>query len=175
MTPRLNVNNPTHCRMIEQLISEFSQPGRLLWIGLRSERRSAMVAPTEVYAGVDIGLQGDRYQGKSRKRQVTLIQSEHLSVISSFVGVTIDPAQLRRNLLIEGINLLALKNQSFRIGEAVFTGTGSCHPCSRMTEALGEGGYNAMRGHGGITACVLEPGLLRLGDEISPISNYEEM
>ncbi len=74
---------------------------------------------------------------------------------------------MRRNLVIGGINLLALKNEKFSIGECVLKGTGLCHPCSRMEEALGTGGYNAMRGHGGITAIVIRGGTIALGDSVT--------
>lgn len=67
---------------------------------------------------------------------------------------------------MSGINLLALHDRRFRIGSALLEGTGLCHPCSRMEEALGQGGYNAMRGHGGITARVLEGGLVQIGDRV---------
>ena len=53
---------------------------------------------------------------------------------------------------------MALKDVTFRLGGAVLKGTGPCHPCSRMEQVLGTGGYNAMRGHGGLTAIVLEDG-----------------
>jgi MOSC domain-containing protein YiiM len=70
---------------------------------------------------------------------------------------------------VEGINLLALKGKVFRVGEAVFEYSGECHPCSRMEESLGSGGYNAMRGHGGITAKVIKDGIIGLGDAVRVI------
>ena len=79
---------------------------------------------------------------------------------------------LRRNLVVEGINLLALKKQKFRIGGAVFLTTGLCHPCSRMEKVLGYGGYNAMRGHGGITAQVIIDGMIHIDDQFIPLPEH---
>ena len=76
---------------------------------------------------------------------------------------------LRRNLLVSGIPLIALKGRRFRIGDVLLEGTESCDPCSRMEAALGPGGYNAMRGHGGLCARIIEGGRLRLGDAVQPL------
>jgi MOSC domain-containing protein YiiM len=97
-----------------------------------------------------------------------LIQAEHLAVIAAFLRRDqVDPALLRRNIAISGINLLALSGAQFAIGAAVMEGTGACHPCSRMEETFGGGGYNAIRGHGGITARVISGGVIRLGDPVT--------
>jgi MOSC domain-containing protein YiiM len=152
-----------------ELMQTFPQVGELVWIGVRPARGEPMISVSEVMIDQRSGLIGDRYNVASGKRQVTLIQWEHLSVLGSIMGKTIAPELLRRNLVIKGINLLALKNQEFRIGEAVFQTTGFCHPCSRMEKALGAGGYNAMRGHGGLTAQVLKGGLINVGDNLTAL------
>lgn len=113
------------------------------------------------------GLVGDRYVGSSGKRGITLIQAEHLPVIAALAGhAAVAPATLRRNLVVEGIALLALKDRRFRIGDVVVQGTGPCDPCSRMEAALGVGGYNAMRGMGGICVHIVEGGVIRQGDAV---------
>ncbi len=134
-----------------------------------------MIAPDAAEAIAGIGLAGDRYaqrpRGGASSRQVTLLQSEHLPVIAALARhPSVAPEQLRRNLVVAGINLLALQRVRFRIGDAEFEGTGPCHPCSRMESVLGFGGYAAVRGHGGITARVLVGGWLRLGDDVRPLA-----
>ncbi len=154
--------------LLSDLLSTLPQQGRLEWIGVRPARREQVQHTTIAQVKIGSGLVGDRYRGNAdSKRQVTLIQAEHLDVIAKLLGrSSVDPALLRRNLVISGINLLALQRSHFSIGELQLEGTGQCHPCSRMEEVLGEGGYNAMRGHGGITARVLTEATIRVGDVV---------
>lgn len=158
----------------EGLLSRFPRSGRVDWIGVRPARRSPVEPSPEVVAQVGAGLSGDRYSGGSGNRAVTLIQAEHLAVVAALMALDrLDPALLRRNLVVSGLNLLALKDQRFQVGEAVLEGTGPCHPCSRMEEALGPGGLNAMRGHGGLNARILRGGVIRVGDPVRVLSEVE--
>ena len=151
-----------------RLFGQFPRAGRVQWIGLRPARDVPMQQVDRVEAEAGGGLAGDRYKSGSGKRGVTLIQAEHLPVIAALSGhAEVAPATLRRNLLVSGIPLVALKGRRFRIGEVVLEGTDECDPCSRMEDALGPGGYNAMRGMGGLCARILEGGALRVGDAVA--------
>ncbi len=153
---------------LSRLMARLPRAGRVQWIGLRPAREVAMHEVEAVQAITGKGLVGDRYASASGKRGVTLIQAEHLPAVAALSGLErVAPSILRRNIVVAGLPLLALKGMRFRIGEALLEGTGPCDPCSRMEVALGEGGYNAMRGHGGITARVLEGGWIRLGDSVA--------
>lgn len=148
-------------------MDNLPQIGRVDWIGLRPGRRQPMSIVDSVRTDPTSGLLGDRYSGRTGTRHATLIQAEHLPVIASCVGrEAVPPELLRRNIVVSGINLLALKGKEFRIGEVEFEMTGLCQPCSRMEELLGPGGYNAVRGHGGVTARVLSPGAIAIGDPV---------
>lgn len=159
---------------VEGLLRRFPKSGRVEWIGVRPARREPLVVPAEVLAVEGGGLVGDHYGGGSGARGITLIQAEHLAVVAALMGLeTLDPGRLRRNLVVSGINLSAFKGCRFQVGEAVLEGTGPCHPCSRMEEALGFGGLTAMRGHGGLNARVLRGGRIRLGDDVSVLDEGE--
>ncbi|MEM7812734.1 MAG: MOSC domain-containing protein [Planctomycetota bacterium] len=162
---------------IKQLLSKPLRPGVVEWIGLSAERQAEITPVGTATARVGTGLDGDHHstRRKGGKRQVTLIQAEHLAAVASFLGIdAIDPADLRRNVVVRGINLLALKERQFRIGGdagPLLEGTGPCAPCSRMEETLGEAGYAAMRGHGGLTARVLEEGTFGVGDRVTAVTD----
>ncbi len=148
------------------LLREHHTAGCVDWIGLRPARRVEMVPVSSVELGLD-GFEGDH--GRAGKRAVTLIQAEHLPVIAALCGGDVTPEALRRNILVSGINLNALRGEVVAIGEARIEIGPPCAPCSRMREALGPGGYNAMRGHGGWCAQVIAPGLVEVGTVVAPV------
>lgn len=170
MTP-----DPTN---LHHLVQQFPQAGRLDRIILRPAKGAPTVEADTVQVLAGRGLDGDRAAQRppsgSGKRHITLIQAEHLPVIAAFMRMTqVDPRVLRRNLVVSGLNLLAaralFKNEPMALhlgDEVVLEITGPCEPCSRMEALLGPGGYNAMRGHGGMNARVVQGGLLRVGDAV---------
>lgn len=166
---------------IKELMRIIPQTGKVEWVSIRPGRREPVQPQSEVTAIENVGLEGDHYAKEGGNRQVTLIQAEHLDAVASILKKEkAAPELTRRNIVVSGVNLLAFADQQFQIGEAVLEMTGPCHPCSRMEENFGEGGYNAMRGHGGITAKVVKGGKIKIGDTVklypasqqSPITNH---
>jgi MOSC domain-containing protein YiiM len=158
-------------KTIAELTAPPNLAGRLEMIVVRGESRAPARSIESTTAIAGVGLADDRLgmQGAAElsTRQATFIQLEHMPVIAQLARVPrVDPIGLRRNLVISGVNLLALKNARLQVGEAVFEIVGPCQPCSRMEEAIGPGGYAAMRGHGGMTARILTGGAIRVGDAI---------
>ncbi len=156
-------------KALSERLRDVPQVGAVTWIGVRPAHDADMSVLAEVEAVEGRGLRGDvaALAKVGGNRQVTLLQAEHLPVLSALSGQSVLPAMLRRNLVVSGVNLLALNKLEFHIGEQVILlGTGACAPCSKMDEALGEGGFQAMRGHGGITAQVIRGGPIRIGDRV---------
>ena len=163
---------------LRELTQRFAGQGRVEAILLRPARLAPMASVSEVVVEPGRGLIGDRRSVALRtgelaqKREVTIFQAEHLPVVAAWLRLpSVNPARLRRNLVVSGINLLSMRSLfadvrlEWQFGEEVILEvTGSCHPCSRMEAELGERGYNAMRGHGGVTARVLVGGTIRVTD-----------
>jgi len=165
---------------LRQLTRQFPRSGRVEAILLRPARGVPVISVPSVSALQDRGLEGDRSalslstREGGHKRQVTLVQAEHLPLIAAWVGLeSLAPQLLRRNLVIAGVNLLSARtlfaDQSIHIAigeDVVLLATGPCEPCSKMEAELGVGAYNAMRGHGGLTARVLAGGKITVGDAV---------
>jgi MOSC domain-containing protein YiiM len=155
--------------ILRELLFTKEFVGRVEWLGMATEREGKMETPDRIELVANQGIRGEHHRRESgdSERQVTLIQHEHLPVVAGLQGLeAVDPGAIRRNIVISGINIAALRSQRFRIGEAVLNGTGDCVPCSRMEQTLGVGGYEAMIGHGGVTAVVETGGVVCIGDAV---------
>ncbi|MDH3650824.1 MAG: MOSC domain-containing protein [Saprospiraceae bacterium] len=160
---------------IKDLMEMHPRNGMVEWIGVRSAKKIPLSSQESAQISKEEGVSGDHYHGSNKKRQVTMIQAEHLEAVAKFLdNQNIDPKLTRRNIVISGINLLSLVDKQIQIGEEVILFiTGHCHPCSRMEENLGPGGYNAMRGHGGITATVVKGGQIQVGDPVAVVATVD--
>jgi MOSC domain-containing protein YiiM len=100
---------------------------------------------------------------------LTLIEAETLAAILSETGVTLDPAEHRRNITTRAIALDPLIGQRFRIGEVICEGVRDCPPCNHLEDVTGKKVMKPLIHRGGIRARIVESGLIRVGDLIQQI------
>jgi MOSC domain-containing protein YiiM len=123
------------------------------------------------------GLEGDR---KSRReglparkngpdREVTLIEAEAIEAVNRDCDVQLRPVEARRNVLTRGVALNHLVGKRFRVGEVILEGLRLCEPCDHLESLTRPGVREALLHRGGLRAQVLEGGLIKVGDPISPI------
>ena len=162
----MSQSGPAEMRDFKEMQRRWAQRGKVVWIGHRPKKFAPMQSVDRAVISEN-GLDGDR--ARAGKRAITLIQAEHLEVIGAFLGRdAISPDILRRNIVVAGLNLSALRGRKLRIGSAEVDITVPCAPCSRMEAALGPGGYSALRGHGGWCASVTVPGAFEIGAPVVP-------
>jgi MOSC domain-containing protein YiiM len=132
------------------------------------------VASHDRIEAVEGGLCGDRYLlGTGHYSpydvcQVTLVASEALDEIRDRHGIDLSDGRHRRNLVTRGVDLRRLLETTFAVGAATFRGTRPRPPCAHVERVAGESGVARALGdgRGGICADVVEPGPIRVGDEI---------
>ena len=119
---------------LRDLVERWAHPGQVVWLSLRSERK----ADVRAVQTAEITMTGCVRDHKSTpgKRAFTLIQAEHLLVISARAPRPATFADLRRNIAIAGINLVGLRGREIRRGTARLRIAGPCAPCSRLEEVL---------------------------------------
>lgn len=99
----------------------------------------------------------------SKSRNVSLISFEVLKSINEKFGIL--PADLRRNLIVIGIDLDRLVNKNFRIGGVEFLGVDTCKGCKHIEEVNNSKGLaKELFSKGGIRAKVLNDGIIKIGD-----------
>lgn len=112
------------------------------------------------------GIEGDRYLDfkDDYKGQVTFFAWEvYERMLEKFSVSGKGPEVFRRNIITEGADLNALIGAEFEVQGIRFLGTQECAPCQWMNTVFTEGAEDALKGHGGLRAKILNDGLLRVG------------
>lgn len=130
-----------------------------------------------VYAEKGRGFVGDRYyygEGTFNKpqlsqdvREVSIISSEALQECNTRLDTSLTFADLRRNLIIEDLDIEQLKKNPFHIGSATFEIVRTCPPCRYLSRLLDADMMSGLKYIGGYRARIVQSGEISVNDHIS--------
>lgn len=144
------------------------EEAKLVWIGIRPEKRAPVMSFQQAQLVAGSGIAGDHYHKPDGDRQVTLIRWEDLEhVRQSLAQEVVSPERARRNLVVMGWNELVQAGKHIRIGEVLLEITGLCSPCEQMNIHFGPGGRDALDKRGGLTARIVEGGHVYVNDAVT--------
>jgi len=146
------------------------------------EGGAPMAGHDRIEAVADAGLAGDRYATGTGHYapydvcQVTLVSRSALEHVRSEFDIDLFDGRHRRNVVVDGLDVVDLIDTRFRIGEAVFEGTRRRPPCAHVEEVADEEGVaRALRDErGGICADVVEGGTLEVGDDLTVVERLDD-
>jgi MOSC domain-containing protein YiiM len=113
------------------------------------------------------GIQGDRFYDyrDDYKGQITFFSIEVFEKLADRFGLTNKSAgNLRRNVIVAGVNLNDLIGQEFSVQGVRLRGTAHCRPCYWMNQAIAPGAEEFLQGNGGLRAQILSDGVIAVGD-----------
>lgn len=149
--------------------------GDLVAIHLAQEAGAPMQAQVSARLVPGVGIEGDRYatgRGKYSPfpdiREVTLIEEETLAALARDHGVTLAPAEHRRNLTTRGVPLNHLVGRRFRVGAALLEGGRLNTPCRYLDLVTKRSVCDLLTHRSGLNCRVLEGGTIMPGDPIRP-------
>lgn len=118
-----------------------------------------------------LGIVGDRYFGHAAhvSASVTIMAVESLEFVERSLGLEhpLDPADTRRNIIVRGMPIDALRGETFALdtgqGEVLFRANRPANPCAWMDVVLAPGAHRALARRGGMRCTPLSDGTLALG------------
>ena len=131
-------------------------------------------APCEPVDRIDVlpgqGIVGERHfletPAERRGNDITLIDRASVETFVAETDVPLTPAETRRNVVTEGIDVNALVGKRFRIGAVECRGVELCEPCNYLQGHLGKPVLKGLVHRAGLNADVLTAGSIAPGDEL---------
>lgn len=154
--------------------------GHLDAVCIAASAGAPMCSQSRVQAIAGRGLTGDRYeQGIGRfsgrfevvagARQISLIDVLAVEECNARLGSKLRACELRRNLVVRGLDLNALHGAVLAIGDVRLRLTGGCPPCGYLSRLLDVDARRGLQHIGGARAAIIEGGLLMVGAAVDVI------
>jgi len=152
--------------------------GEVVSIHITSERGGSIQTVDETRAIPGKGLDGDRFYAlqpaedeKGKSRQITLIELEAIEAIRREKGIELAPKDARRNIVTRGVPLNHLVGKIFQVGSVRLRGIRLCEPCFHLGDLTQPEVEAALVHRGGLRAEILNEGIVRSGDAITPLDS----
>jgi MOSC domain-containing protein YiiM len=148
--------------------------GTVVGIFTAAAEGAPTVARHEVTAVAQRGLEGDRYFEANTGThdpadEITLITAEALRRASTEHGVELDPGEHRRNIVVDGVDLLALVGRTVQVGGVSVEVMADNPPCRYLRDLTGKPVVTALRGGGGVRGRITTGGVIRTGDGVAAV------
>ena len=151
--------------------------GKIERIYIASESRGAVKQLLSATLEAGKGIIGDRYHSKAEQliaagklipdKHLTLIAKEELDEFLSNHDANIDYGDFRRSIITSGVDLNALVDKEFSIGEAVCMGVQLCEPCAFLAASVHRAVLPDLVHKAGLRAIIVTGGNIKAGDEIT--------
>jgi MOSC domain-containing protein YiiM len=137
--------------------------GEIVSIWLKRAHGGPMDAVGEAELVAGRGLRGNADQGG--RRQITIIEEAAWRDATRELGIDVDPAARRANLLVRGVDLANSRGRLLRIGECIVRVWTETHPCDLMDE-MQHGLRAALKPawRAGVSCEIVTGGTIRTGD-----------
>lgn len=150
--------------------------GTVVSIHIAREAAAPTVAVPEARAVPGKGLEGDRYfsrlgtysKNPSPGRDITLIEIETIEALKRDYSVKLGLGDSRRNIVTRGVALNHLVGKVFKVGAVLLRGVRLCEPCFHLESLTQKGVREGLVHRGGLRADILNDGMIRVGDPITP-------
>lgn len=142
-------------------------PPRLAAIAWKEKPRQPMIEAANADVTLERGVESD-FRGAPGPRQVTIVFADDWAAACADLGETRPWLIRRANFLVEGLANPRKAGAVIRIGTAAFEITGETEPCANMDRQWpGLTAALTPDWRGGVTARVLSPGAVSIGDAVS--------
>jgi MOSC domain-containing protein YiiM len=137
--------------------------GEIVSIWIKRAHGGSMDPVEEATLVAGGGLLGSADQGG--RRQITIIDEAAWRDALDELGVDVDPAARRANVMVRGVDLEKSRGRALHLGGCSISIRGENPPCSVMDEAK-EGLRNALRSRwrAGVFGEIVQGGTIRVGD-----------